>query len=155
MHDLTRRFTDDAEAQALLAAAPSLTSIILNGAIREYACLYLVGGHGCVMDFPGNGDIKKAVEIVYSENGGCIAAICHGPLGLAHCEYNGGNLLKGKFISAFSNEEEAELGLLGKVTTLTETLVDSVGAICVPGPPWLVVISSLVAFSRKRMPLLA
>jgi putative intracellular protease/amidase len=70
----------------------------------------LVGGHGCIEDFPYNNDIKTAVEIMYNDVKGCVAAICHGPLGLLNCNSVEKPLLKGKFVAAFSNEEEQNLG---------------------------------------------
>lgn len=73
--------------------------------------LVLLGGHGCVDDFPDNVHIKEAVEKIYVVNKGCIAAICHGSLGLSDCLLDGKHILKGKFIAAFSNEEEEELGV--------------------------------------------
>jgi hypothetical protein len=40
-----------------------------------YTCIYKyiyisLGGHGCIGDFPGNADIKEAVEYVYGETKG-------------------------------------------------------------------------------------
>eukprot|EP01036_Dinobryon_divergens_P036987 gene36987-48267_t len=66
----------------------------------------------------------------------CVAAICHGPIGLLRCHHNGKPLLKDKFIAAFSNEEESLLGLDSVLPFLVETLMDEVGAVCVPSSPW-------------------
>ena len=80
----TRRFLTDPDAQHKFTNAPSLAQIIAAGKMKSYSCVYLVGGHGCLEDFPDNVDIKEAVEYFYAEVGGCLASICHGPLG-CHC----------------------------------------------------------------------
>jgi putative intracellular protease/amidase len=136
MKDGTRKFIEDTEAQEIFKNTKSLASIVASGQIKNYICIYLVGGHGCIGDFPGNIDIQEAVEWVYGETKGCVAAICHGPLGLTDCKIKDVSLMKGKFIAAFSNEEENILGLLNVATVLTEDKMDECGAVCVPGPPW-------------------
>ena len=47
-------------------------------------------------------------------------------------------LLSGRFVAAFSNEEEDELGLRERLPQLTEDAMDAQGAICVPAEPWYV-----------------
>jgi putative intracellular protease/amidase len=130
------RFLADSDAQFIFTHARSLAAVVQAGDLRNYCGIYLVGGHGCADDFYQSADIKQAVEFMMNESKGCIGAICHGPLGLANCEYNGQHLLKGKFVAAFSNEEENILGLVGKLPVLTEDVMDCCGAIHVPSPPW-------------------
>ena len=124
----TRRFLTDPDAQHKFTNAPSLAQIIAAGKMKSYSCVYLVGGHGCLEDFPDNVDIKEAVEYFYAEVGGCLASICHGPLGLMNCMYDGSPLLKGKFVAAFSNEEESLLGLDTSVRMKVEDCMDQIGA---------------------------
>ena len=50
----------------------------------------------------------------------------------------GKQVLPGKFVAAFSNEEEDELGLRERLPQLTEDVMDAQGAICVPAEPWYV-----------------
>ena len=154
---------NDDSIQSKFKAAKSLRSFLQDeGALAGVGCVFLCGGHGCIGDFPENKDIEDVVEYVYNVTKGCVAAICHGQLGLVTCRQfafkanhadmdpatdsvdcitrahrsSGKLLLEGKFVSAFSNEEERALGLYGKLPVLTESLVDAAGAICVPGPPW-------------------
>lgn len=132
----TRRFLTDTEAQEKFTNAMSLAQIIAAGKLKTYSCVYLVGGHGCLEDFPDNMDIKEAVEYFYAEVGGCLASICHGPLGLLNCMYDGAPLLKGKFVAAFSNEEESLLGLHTSVRMKVEDCMDQAGAVCAPRAPF-------------------
>lgn len=104
--------------------------------LNDYSAIYLCGGHGCVEDFINNSSIKRIVENMYSIRKGCVGAICHGPLGLVNCRNGDKLLLDGKFVAAFSNEEESELGLRDLLPVLTEELMDQQGAICVPAQPW-------------------
>lgn len=138
-HTETSRFLEDLDALEIFNNALSLSTIIQQDRIKSFTCLYLVGGHGRIEDFPNNQDIKEAIEYFYSTTNGCIAAICHGNLGLTHCNDNNNGglpLLKGKFVAAFSNEEEECLGLLDVVKVKTEDKMDESGAICVPCEPW-------------------
>ena len=128
MEGATRRFLTDSDAQDKFTNALSLAQIIAMGKLKTYSCVYLVGGHGCLEDFPDNMDIKEAVEYFYAEVGGCLASICHGPLGLLNCMYDGAPLLKGKFVAAFSNEEETLLGLHTSVRMKVEDCMDGAGA---------------------------
>ena len=123
-----RRFLTDPDAQHKFTNALSLAQIIAAGKINTYSCIYLVGGHGCLEDFPDNVDIKEAVEYFYADVGGCLASICHGPLGLLNCMYDRAPLLKGKFVAAFSNEEESLLGLDTSVRMKVEDCMDQAGA---------------------------
>jgi len=130
------KFLSDEEAQRTFSSAKSLNEITSAGIVPNFSGLYFVGGHGCADDFYKNEDIKTAVELFLNESKGPIGAICHGPLGLANCFYNEKHVLKGKFVAAFSNEEENILGLASKVPILTEDVMDDVGAVHVPSRPW-------------------
>ncbi|KAJ1433324.1 class I glutamine amidotransferase-like protein [Ochromonadaceae sp. CCMP2298] len=130
------RFLADSDAQFIFSHARSLAAIVRAGDLRNYCAIYLVGGHGCVDDFYQSADIKQAVESFLEESKGCIGAVCHGPLGLANCVFNGQPFLKNKFVAAFSNEEENILGLVDTLPVLTEDVMDEMGAVHVPSPPW-------------------
>ena len=126
--------------------------------LGSFSALYLCGGHGCVEDFSDNNALRLCVEHMFSVRRGCVGAICHGPLGLAGARQSTGGLhrgegkggeekgggeqgrekllLAGKFVAAFSNEEEDELGLRERLPLLTEDVMDAEGAICVPAEPW-------------------
>eukprot|EP01038_Epipyxis_sp_PR26KG_P014785 gene14785-19870_t len=114
---------------------PSLKDKLNCDNFKSYCCIFLVGGHGCVDDFPNNDDIKQAVEYLYNTTKGCVAAICHGSLGLLNCKSNGKALLADKFVAVFSNEEEQCLGLQNTLPIFVENKVDEIGAICVPAAP--------------------
>eukprot|EP01041_Mallomonas_annulata_P012221 gene12221-25657_t len=129
-------FMQDEAIQRKVESARSVEDVLNCDNRSKYACILLCGGHGCMSDFKDNVELCSLVEYVYSVTQGCVAAICHGPIGLLRCHHNGKPLLKDKFIAAFSNEEESLLGLDSVLPFLVETLMDEVGAVCVPSSPW-------------------
>ncbi|ODQ67682.1 ThiJ/PfpI domain-containing protein [Nadsonia fulvescens var. elongata DSM 6958] len=95
---------------------------------KQYTAIYYVGGHGVIWDFPENKDLARIAAEIY-ENGGYVTSVCHGALGLLNIKLaNGENLIKGKTITGFSNEEEKAVGLDKLVPYLTETELISKGA---------------------------
>lgn len=147
MHEKTTQFMKDPEAQRKFDNTISARELFSNGRresksseshdLLQFGAVLLCGGHGCVEDFVDNEDIKEIVEFLYSIKKGCIGAICHGPLGLANCKHDGKPILAGKFVAAFSNEEEEVLGLSKVLPVFTEDVMDRAGAVCVPAEPWL------------------
>jgi len=130
------RFLADEIAQAKFAAAPQISSLHTEPVFDTFACVFLCGGHGCVNDFPNSSALCAAVEKAWA-SGSCVAAVCHGPLGLINCLLpNGKHLLSGKFMAGFSNEEETILGLIDVLPCTTENELDKLDAVCVPAQPW-------------------
>ncbi len=77
----------------------------------QYAAILFVGGHGAMWDFPGNADLAQAASRIY-EQGGVVAAVCHGPAGLVDIKLaNGQYLVAGKDVAAFTNDEEKAVEL--------------------------------------------
>jgi putative intracellular protease/amidase len=136
LDELSVRFQQDSDAHYALHAAPALSEVITQGRLGSYACVYLLGGHACLEDFPDSEDVKEAVEHFYADVGGCLAAISHGPIGLHRCMYKGEKLLKGKFVAGFSNEEETMLELNTSIKLSVEDALDATGAVCAPRAPF-------------------
>ncbi|MEV6973049.1 type 1 glutamine amidotransferase domain-containing protein [Kitasatospora sp. NPDC093806] len=109
------------------ALADTPTAAGLNG--DDYAAVYFAGGHGSMWDFPDAREIAELAATVY-ENGGVVAAVCHGPAGLLPVVLSDGEpLVAGKRVSAFTNEEEAAVGLAGTVPFLLEEALTGLGAV--------------------------
>lgn len=63
------------------------------------------------------------------EKGGIVSSVCHGAVGLLNIKLSTGELLiKGKKLTAFSNNEEKEVELDKHVPFLTETELKGRGA---------------------------
>jgi putative intracellular protease/amidase len=74
---------------------------------RDYSAVVFPGGNGATYDFPWDKNINKIAAAIY-EQGGIVAAVCHGPAALLNATLpNGQYLIKGMKVTGFSNEEEA------------------------------------------------
>ena len=119
------RFVADATAQQKINN--SLTPARVNP--NDYAAIYYAGGHGTMWDFPDNAELARIAGRIY-DRGGLVGAVCHGPAGLVNIRLANGELLvKGKVVSAFTDEEEAAVKLDHVVPFLLESRLKALGAI--------------------------
>ncbi len=102
----------------------------------RYAAIFFAGGHGAMWDFPDAHAFSAAASAIY-EAGGVVGAVCHGPAGLVNVRLsNGGYLLTGKTVSAFTNDEERAVKLETVVPFLLETRLVERGAHFEAAPNW-------------------
>lgn len=102
----------------------------------NYVAIHFAGGHGTMWDFADNVEIAKIASTIYEKNG-YISAVCHGPAGLINIKLaNGKYLVDGKRVNAFTNEEEAAVGLTNVVPYLLETKLIERGAIFEKSEAW-------------------
>ncbi|WP_234376669.1 type 1 glutamine amidotransferase domain-containing protein [Streptomyces sp. CB01201] len=79
-------------------------------------------------DFPQATALATLATDIY-ENGGVVAAVCHGPAGLLPVVLsNGTPLVAGRKVSTFTNEEEEAAGLTETVPFALETALVELGA---------------------------
>ncbi|PZT76121.1 MULTISPECIES: type 1 glutamine amidotransferase domain-containing protein [unclassified Streptomyces] len=117
-------FLADPETSKALAATPAAGEVKAS----EYDAIYFAGGHGTMWDFPGSEELASLAAAIY-EQGGAVAAVCHGPAGLVNIKLSDGSyLVDGKQVSAFTNEEEEAVGLTGVVPFLLESTLAERGA---------------------------
>jgi putative intracellular protease/amidase len=103
---------------------------------EDYRAIMFAGGSGPMWDFPNNPDISRISAAIY-DNQGIVSAVCHGNAALVNLTLSNGELLvKGKRVSAFTNEEEASLGTTEIVPFLLQDKLVERGAIHVPGKAW-------------------
>ncbi|MFD4482981.1 type 1 glutamine amidotransferase domain-containing protein [Streptomyces sp. NPDC058471] len=101
----------------------------------RYAAIYFVGGHGTMWDFPENEDLQNTTRAIY-ENGGVVAAICHGQAALVNLTGSDGrHIVSGKNLTSFSHEGECERGLESVVPFSLQHILQKHGAryTCAPG----------------------
>lgn len=105
------------------------TSTVDDNDPADYDAVLYVGGHGAVFDFPGSTALAQFAAKVY-ENGGVVAAVCHGPAGLLDIELSDGTyLVAGKNLTSFTNAEEEAVGLTEAVPFLLASALEERGAI--------------------------
>lgn len=97
-----KKFYQDESLMNRLQATKKLSDVEL----KNYEAIFFAGGHGTMWDFPESESVQNTVQKVY-ENGGVVAAVCHGPAALVNVKLSDGRyLLAGKNVTGFSNKEE-------------------------------------------------
>ncbi|MER8042197.1 type 1 glutamine amidotransferase domain-containing protein [Streptomyces sp. NPDC094032] len=113
-----------------------------------YRGVYFVGGHGTMWDFHEHPALHRIVRAVYEENGGVVAALCHGPAALVGVRLAGGGpLLDGQAVTSFSHEGETARHLDTVVPFSLQHALEKDGAVytCAPDRhPHVVVSGRLV-----------
>ena len=101
-----------------------------------FDALFLPGGHGTMFDLPDNGKLQSLIRELF-ESGRPIGAVCHGPAGLVHVRLSdGAHLVKGRRVTAFTNEEERAVKLDGAMPFLLEDRLREAGAEFVAAEKW-------------------
>lgn len=130
--DESKKFLHDPEAVGALCHSVKFSALDLG----KVDCLYFAGGHGTVVDFADNAELKAAVESFYA-GGKVVAAACHGPIVLAQCvKPDGTPLISGLACTGFTDSEEAAVGLTDKVPFLIETRFKEQGGLFESGADW-------------------
>jgi len=125
------RFKKDEVAQMALAQTVKLVDVKSN----DFDTVFYVGGHGPMWDLAESLVSIALLESFYN-SGKPIALVCHSPGVLRHVTYQGAPLVKGKRVTGFTNEEEAEVQLTKVVPFLVEDELKRLGAIFEKVPNW-------------------
>ena len=129
---INRKFWDNPDWQDKMSS--TMTPDEVNP--DEYKAIFYAGGHGAMFDFPEN---KKLAEIAYDiyNNGGIVAAVCHGPAGLLPILLpDGTSLIKNKNFDCFTNAEEEANGTVKYMPFLLQTALEEKGGIFDGASPW-------------------
>jgi putative intracellular protease/amidase len=122
---VTKDFWETTANRAKLENTIPLSVVKAN----DYQAILFAGGHGTMWDFAQDRQIQELTKNIY-ENGGFVAAVCHGPAALVEVKLsNGAYLVNGKKVAAFSNAEEDAAGLTEIMPFLLETELVKRGAV--------------------------
>ncbi|WP_221390438.1 type 1 glutamine amidotransferase domain-containing protein [Dyadobacter sp. NIV53] len=95
---------------------------------HDYRLIYFAGGHGAMWDLTENTELQDITRTIY-ENNGMVTAVCHGVCGLLHVKLSDGSLLiKDKYLTGFSNMEEALMSFVTEVPFYLEDKLKESGA---------------------------
>ncbi|SET50888.1 Putative intracellular protease/amidase [Salinibacillus kushneri] len=120
------------EAEEELKNTAKLTKEDAEG----FDAIFLPGGHGAMFDFPNNETLQYVLQ-QFAEEDKVIGSVCHGPAGLVNATYEDGTpLVKGKKVSAFTDDEEKEMQLDLHMPFLLESKLREKGANFVSGENW-------------------
>jgi len=115
--EATKRFDADSAATKQLAETVVLDTVNAG----DYDAIFYPGGHGPLWDLVENAKSISLIEEVWAA-GKPVGAVCHGPAVLKNCKAPDGKLIvAGKNVTAFSNSEEAAVGLTDVVPFALET----------------------------------
>jgi putative intracellular protease/amidase len=104
----------------------------------RYSAVFFAGGHGTMWDFADDPAVQRVILEIW-EAGGVVSAVCHGPAALVNATLSdGGYLVAGKTLAAFTDEEEAEVGYSNVVPYLLATTLKVRGALHQAAPNWSV-----------------
>lgn len=127
-----QRFLNDAFAMRQVLTTPALSAMNADA----YDAIVFSGGHGTMWDFPANPVVNSVTAKIYQQ-GGVVAAVCHGPAALVDVKLDDGRyLVEGKRVAAFTNEEEMLAELDTVVPFLLESKVKEIGAEHVYAEAW-------------------
>lgn len=127
-----RRFLTDPELRAQMDKLPALRDLDYS----QYQGVFFVGGHGAMWDFPDNAAVHTAINHIFGA-GHVVAAVCHGVAAIVNVTLPaGGYLADGKRLTAFTDEEECEVGLRDVVPFSLERELCKRGAQFVAEPAW-------------------
>ncbi|ASI88385.1 type 1 glutamine amidotransferase domain-containing protein [Vibrio mediterranei] len=104
--------------------------------IDDYDAIFYPGGFGLLSDLSSNEDFA-ALAATHYEQGGVVAAVCHGPGALLPITLsNGDKLLASKSVTGFTREEEIDFGTIGDIPFLLEESLARTAAQYSKVQPW-------------------
>jgi putative intracellular protease/amidase len=130
--DLTRRFEADAAANAQLAATVRLDRV----SQANFDTAFYPGGHGPLWDLAEDRHSIALIE-AFLAAGKPVALVCHAPGVLRHVTTPDGRpVVEGKWVTGFTNTEEAGVGLTEVVPFLVEDELKAKGGIYSKAEDW-------------------
>jgi len=122
--ETTKRFNQDSALKEKLSKTLKLSEVKAD----DYDAIFYPGGHGPLWDLAVDPVSIKLIETFWAQNKP-VASVCHGPIVLKGVkDQNGEPLVKGKKVTGFTNDEEAEMKLTEVVPYLIEDVFKELGA---------------------------
>lgn len=116
---------DDAVNTAILAnenfqARIKTTTAVADINANDFDAIFYPGGYGLLTDLVDNADFASIAAAHY-EQGGTVAAVCHGPAALLPITLSSGEkLIASKSVTGFTREEEIDYDTINKIPFLLE-----------------------------------
>ena len=129
---------DEANAAFLEAEEEALENTLAASDVdpSDYDAVYYAGGHGTMWDLPDSEPLAELTRRIW-EDGGVVAAVCHGPAGLVNVRLSDGSwLVEGREVSCFTDEEERAVEMDDVVPFLLESRLRERGAEMRKAEPW-------------------
>ena len=102
----------------------------------DYDLVFVPGGHGPMEDLASSETFGNLLS-AFTRNNKPVAAVCHGPAALLPATDADGWVFRGRQVTGFTNEEEAQVGFAEKAPWLLEDRLKAAGGAFESGPgPW-------------------
>lgn len=103
----------------------------------DYDAVLVPGGHGPMQDLAVNPDVGRVLAAMLHDPSKVVASLCHGPASfMAAGNPDGSWLFKGRRLTAFTDDEEQQVGLAANAPWLLEERLRGAGAQFEAGPAW-------------------
>lgn len=127
---------EDALARISALTAPEDLAALDDQVMDGIAALFFPGGHGPMVDLCQDPDVARLLRHCHAR-GKPVAALCHGPAALlAARDASGRNLYAGYRATSFSDAEEAQTELAGRLPHTLAAALGAQGLMLQPGPAW-------------------
>ncbi len=104
--------------------------------IFNYSAIFYPGGFGLLYDLATN-KLVANLSAQHYDNGGVIAAVCHGPAALLPISLsNGEKLLTDKVVTGFTRDEEIASGTIDKIPFVLEDALKQAAKRYINVQPW-------------------
>lgn len=114
--EINRAVLADSHFQGLINNTTSLEQLTID----QYDAVFYPGGFGLLSDLAHHEGFAQ-LSAQHYEQGGIIAAVCHGPAALLPITLSTGEkLLAGKAVTGFTREEEIDFGTIDDIPFLLE-----------------------------------
>ena len=129
-------FESTADNEAALAALKDTRQVDASLHADAFDAIFFPGGHGTMFDLPANADVQRLVG-EFAQADKVLASVCHGPACLVGAKLRDGTpVVKGRKVTAFTDEEERAVELDAHMPFLLETRLRELGAEFVPAENW-------------------
>ncbi|WP_431051511.1 type 1 glutamine amidotransferase domain-containing protein [Roseateles sp. L2-2] len=105
-------------------------------AVADYDIVFVPGGHGPMQDLAVNASVGQVLTTALAAPFKVVAAVCHGQAAFLAAGDAQGWAFKGRRMTAFTNDEETQVGLAANAPWLLETRLRDAGASFEQGGAW-------------------
>jgi putative intracellular protease/amidase len=104
--------------------------------VEQFDAVFVPGGHGPMQDLAVHGGVGKILAEALNNPAKVVAAVCHGQASFLAAGDAASWAFKGRKLTAFSNAEEAQVGLADNAPWLLEDRLRAAGAAYEAGTSW-------------------
>ncbi|GHH84989.1 dimethylallyltransferase [Streptomyces sulfonofaciens] len=101
-----------------------------------YDGIVIPGGHGPMQDLAVNEEVGRLLAAMLPDATKVVGSLCHGPAAFMSAGDEKSWLFEGRTMTAFTDEEERQVGLAANAPWLLESRLRGAGAHFEAGPPW-------------------